>query len=154
MTIAQGNDVEDILGQVVSAVGGFVVAVIGGVGLWWRGRADRDVSEIESKSAATVAQINADSSERIHILDVLSARVTNLEAHNAKQDVLIAELTAQKAELTAQNTLLVEQNKLLRRQVGVLEQEKAQLAQEVALLRDAIQGPISDALESLDEGKP
>lgn len=150
--IIQGNEVDDILGQVISAIGGFVVAVMGGVGLWWRGRADRDVSQIESHSAATVAQINADSSERIHVLDVLAARVTNLEAHNAKQDTLIAELTAAKAELTAQNTLLVEQNKLLRRQVRVLDQEKAQLVHEVALLRDAIQGPISDALESLDEG--
>jgi len=141
----------DIWVQAVSALGGFGVAVVGGLGLWWRGRADRDIKHIETAGAAQVAQITADSSERIHVLDVLSARVTNLESHNAAQDRLIVELSAAKAELTAQNTLLVEQNKLLRRQVDALEKEKAVLADEVALLREAIQGPISDALEFLDE---
>lgn len=153
MTTATDRHV-DIWAQVVSALGGFGVAAVGGIGLWWRGRADRDVKQIETTGAAQVAQINADSSERIHVLDVLSTRVTNLETHNAMQDRLIVELSAAKAELTAQNTLLVEQNKLLRRQVDALEKEKAMLAGEVALLREAIQGPISDALEFLDDEKP
>jgi len=143
--------VEDIVGQVVSALGGFGIAVVGAAGLWWRGRSDREVKQIETTGTAQVAQIQTDSSERIHVLDLLTTRVTKLESHNATQDVLISELTAAKAELTAQNTLLVEQNKLLRRQVGALEVEKEQLSNEVALLREAIQGPISEALDFLGD---
>lgn len=150
MPVTMDKFVDDLWGQVVSALGGFGVAAIGAVGLWWRGSADRSVKQLETSGAVEVAQINADSSERIHVIDVLSSRVAALENHNATQDERIAELVHRNATLEATNTLLAEQNGLLRRQVRMLEQENVSLAKEVDLLREAVQGPISDALELLD----
>ena len=120
--------------------------------MWWRGRSERKTKQLTTSGAAAVAQIEADSSERINMVDLLMSRVVSLEQHNDRQDVRIGELVTVNAELRAQNTLLVEQNKLLQRQVTALEIEKATLQEEVVVLREAIQGPISDALEFLDEG--
>jgi cell division protein FtsB len=122
--------------------------------VWWKSRHDRTTAQLETNGVVEVAQIEADSSERIHMIDVLSARVGALENHNADQDVRIEKLVADNAQLAAQNTLLVEQNKLLRRQVVALEDERDTLREEVDTLRHAIQGPVSDALEALEDDEP
>lgn len=145
---------EEVIGQLVSGAVGFVTALLGFVGLMWKRRSELRAAELESDGERTRAQIEADSSERIHIIDTLSARVTNLERHNAEQDDRIANLVRENAGLSSQNTLLREQNTLLKRQITALEKENDELSEEVRLLRDTIQGPISDALETLDDVEP
>ena len=83
MMTATGNVVDEIWGQAVSALGGFGVAAVGAVGLWWRSRTDHKVKQLETSGAATVAQIEADSSERINMVEVLMARVTSSKSRPA-----------------------------------------------------------------------
>lgn len=151
MTTTTEERVEEVWGQILAAMGGAAAAVLTFLGVWLKVRGDRDRARLTSDGVTEVAKIEADSSERIHMVEVLSARVNRLEEHNTEQDVRIGELITTNAQLRAQNTLLGEQNKLLRRQVDQLTEERAGLLEEIELLREVVQGPISDALEVLDE---
>jgi len=123
--------------------GGAIAALV-------KGRADRDVAEINDEGMTERAQIGADNSERISVITTLAARVTVLEESLKVTSGELHALVSENAELRAQNTILREQNVMLRRAIEQTEAERDRHAAEVRTLREAIQGPISDAMEVLE----
>ena len=139
ITTATDNALEiNGLSEIIAALGGALVAAFAAIGVWWRGRADRDTKRIDGKTAAHVAQIagktaaevaliETTSSQELKMLDILLARVTKLEDHNTEQDKVINRLVEEKAAIAAnltvereRNVLLAEQNALLREEVRML----------------------------------
>ena len=121
--------------------------------VWYDGRAAKRLSS----DAVEIAQIETDSSERIHLVDILTARVGALEKHNSEQDTemaelrdIIAELRHSDAQKDATITLLQEQNGLLRRGWDQSEKQRIEAVEEARILRDSLQGAVTEALDTLE----
>lgn len=119
---------------VLSAIGGAASAGLTAWGVWWRARSSQRERLAELEAQRDVAMIEADASQDLSAMEILAARVTALEKHNAEQDRRIHELVIENAELRATAQLLREQNSLLREQNRrIVEEKDTLIARLVAL---------------------
>lgn len=141
----------DIVVAAISAGSMIVGAILTFLGVLWKARKDKEAKKIEQEIAREVAQIEADTSQRINIVEVLSARVNVLEASSQEQDRLVMKLTRENATLEAKNQLLTAENVMLEKDSKKQQGRIKELESYTMELKHHIQTEVSEARYRLDE---
>lgn len=141
----------DIVVAAISAGSMIVGAILTFLGVLWKARKDKEAKKIEQEIAREVAQIEADTSQRINIAEVLSARVNVLEASSQEQDRLVMKLTRENATLEAKNQLLTAENVMLEKDSKKQQGRIKELESYTMELKHHIQTEVSEARYRLDE---
>lgn len=141
----------DIVVAIVGAVSMIVGAILAFIGVLWKSRKEHETTKLEQRTATEIAQIEADSSQRINIVEVLAARVNVLETAANEQDRLVMKLTRENAVLEAKNQLLSAENTMLEKDNKKHVFRTRELERYNDELKQHIQIEVSDARSRLDE---
>lgn len=141
---------ELLVGMVSAASVGFG-AILTLLGVLWKSKKDTETKQIEVDAQKHIAQIEADSSQQIHLVDVLAARVNVLETSSAEQDHLVMKLTREIAVEEAKNQLLTAEAAMLQREVDRCNKRIKEQDEYIRELRRTFQTEVADARAALDE---
>lgn len=144
----------DIWVAVIAAIATTATAMLGLFGVVWKLRKDREIKQIEGDASTGVAVIQTESAERIHIVDILMARVTALEEDTQVKDHIIIQLTRDSAVAVAKAQLLEAEKKMLVRENTQLTNSLEEHSSEIIALRRQLQDEVSEALSTLDDVFP
>jgi adenine-specific DNA methylase len=136
---------------VIAAVATTATAILGLIGAAWKLRKDREFKRLEGDASTEIAVIQTGSTERIHIVDTLMARVTTLEEDTQVKDNIIIDLTRESAVAVAKAQLLEAEKKMFLRENTQLANLVEEQANEIIALKRQLQMEVSEALSTLDD---